>query len=96
MGNRASEVHSISDVRRFFHIRSKQNIADLGTRTDATITDIAEDSDWQRGTEWMRQPRNKWPVTQDATGVVIPKEEVRKVNVGAAVVAKHEHCIDMS
>lgn len=96
MGNRASEVHSISDVRRFFHIRSKQNIADLGTRTDATIADISEDSDWQRGTEWMRRPRAEWPVTQDATGVVIPKEEVRKVNVGAAVVAKHEHCIDIS
>ena len=94
MGNRKAEILSIVDANKFYHIRSKLNISDLGTRADAVATDVSAGSDWQNGTEWMRLPRTEWPVTQDPTGAEIPREEIRKVHIGAAVV-KSEHSFDM-
>ena len=54
----------------------KKNISDLGTRMNAQVEDISEESDWQCGPSWMRSPRSEWPTSQDITGVVVPPEEL--------------------
>ena len=57
----------VIDIRRFtspsqwYHIETDNNIADLGTR-DSTISEIAWDSDWQQGKDWMRLEREDMPV----------------------------------
>ena len=76
MGNRASEVHQKSNLEEWSHIDTKKNISDLGTRKNARAEDISEESDWQRGTTWMRSPRTEWSVSQDISGVIIPSEEL--------------------
>ena len=83
MGNRVSEALQTTSVKQWVHIASKLNISDLGTRTNARVEDVSESSDWQCGTDWMRQPKSKWPVTQDVSGVAIPSEEL----VNKAIVA---------
>ena len=56
MGNRVSETLRSTEVEEWYHIESKKNISDLGTRTNAGVSDVAEESDWQRGPPWMRLP----------------------------------------
>ena len=63
--NRVGECMESSDISEWFHTRSKNNIADLGTRNEATVQSISEESEWQRGKQWMYLPVDQWPVTQD-------------------------------
>ena len=76
MANRQAEVLKKSNIEQWFHIESKKNIADLATRTNARIDEIAEGSDWQKGPTWMRFPKEQWPTSQDITGAAIPSEEL--------------------
>ena len=64
----------------------KRKFSDLGTRSNASIADISEDSEWQNGSAWMNSHRNLWPVTQDISGMKIPDEEV--VNAKLCMMAK--------
>ena len=54
-----------SNINEWFHTRSKNNIADLGTRNEATVQSISEESEWQLGKQWMYLPVDQWPVTQE-------------------------------
>ena len=47
MGNRVSEIMASTSIYQWYHVRSAENIADLGTRKGASITDIDENSSWQ-------------------------------------------------
>ena len=95
MGNRSTEVLSVTPKENIYHVRSKLYISDLGTRADVTVEDISPGSDWQCGTDWMRLPREDWPLTQDTKGVTVPKEELRKVGL-VAVVTTEAHSIDIN
>ena len=76
MGNRVSEILSTTTVDQWYHVDTKLNIADLGTRTTARVEDVSEGSEWQRGKHWMCLPRSEWPTSQDITGATVPTEEL--------------------
>ena len=78
MANRASEVLDSTTVEMWNWSQSKENVSDLGTRSNATVEDINETSDWQLGRPWMRLPKHDWRISQDYTGALIPEEEVAK------------------
>ena len=45
-----------------YHIEGKRNIADLLTKKhNIEIDDVAVDSEWQRGPEWMKKPTEQLP-----------------------------------
>ena len=66
--NRVGECMESSDISEWFHTRSKYNIADLGTRNEATVQSISEESEWQLGKQWMYLPVDQWPVTREIQG----------------------------
>ena len=76
MANRCTEVLETTEVHQWYHVASKENIADLGTRNNAKAEDIKDSNDWQRGRPWMRLPKDKWPATQDYAGTSVPEEEL--------------------
>ena len=85
MGNRVPEILGIAPLEKIYHVPSKKNIADLGTRCNATCDDIAEGSDWRNGQPWMSAPEEEWPTSQDITGVKVPEEElIKHAKVGHA------------
>ena len=84
MGNRVSECLHLTQPENWFQVKSKDNIADLGTRNNAGIDDIVSGTVWQILSDWSRLPVKDWPVTQDVTGVKIPPEEMMNVNIVAA------------
>ena len=96
MANRSGEVLSVVDVKNIYHVRSKLNISDLATRTDATIKDISPGSDWQDGPAWMKLPRDEWPLTQDTKGTAIPEEETQKLALVAATASQAQSYIDIN
>ena len=63
--NRVTECLDSSEISEWNHTKSKNNIADLGTRDNATVESVSEESEWQRGKDWMRLPVDQWPITQD-------------------------------
>ena len=78
MGNRVPEILEIAPIEKIYHVPSKKNISDLGTRCDAACPDIAEGSHWHGGLPWMSAPEDEWPTSQDIIGVKVPEEELIK------------------
>ena len=39
MGNRVAEILDTTEVKQWYHVKSEDNIADLGTRSNITVTD---------------------------------------------------------
>ena len=94
-GNRALEIIKHSEPKQWHHVKSEENIADLGTRANASIEDIAADSPWQLGPDWLKLQRDQWPLTQDISAEHVPEEEIIKVKLCAAVI-KVDPLIDIS
>ena len=87
MGNKVSEVLQTATPDQFFHVKSADNIADLGTRMDATPADADLGSEWQCGPSWLKLDFKDWPVSQDTSSAEIPLEEVASPNIVAAAAA---------
>ena len=96
MANRTGEILSIMRVNDIYHVRSKLNISDLATRTDATVEDTSPGSDWQDGPAWMRLPRSEWPLTQDTRGMAVPEEETQNIAIVGATTEMKTLNIDIS
>ena len=92
-GNRQAECLGYTKIPQWFHIRSEDNIADLGTKMNARVEDINEDSNWQNGHPWMRRPREEWPITQKVSDAEVPKEALL-VAKGICNAIKVKHSTD--
>ena len=46
---------------------------------------MLEDSDWQKGSNWMYLHRDQWPTTKDVKNMSVPSEELLKQAVAAHV-----------
>merc|ERR1711867_145653 len=71
MHSRISDIHQTIEVigkqAKVFpiqHIPSKENIADIATRSETLVSTIGPNSIWQLGPAWLSQPRKHWPVTR--------------------------------
>ena len=72
--NRVVQVRRGSDLSYLYHIRTEENLADLGTRPEKVrISDIGPDSDWELGRPWMRNDINS-VISQ---GVLRPISDLR-------------------
>ena len=95
VGNRVAEILHTTSTDQWYHVKSKENIADLGTRENATANDMNEKSCWQKGPEWMYLQSNQWPIDQDVGRSVIPEEFlIRQRLLIAAVTNISEPIID--
>ena len=90
--NRVTECLESSKIEEWHHTRSKNNIADLGTRNDATVESVSEESEWQKGKVWMRLPVSQWPVTQDIHSS--HDVEVEKIEISANVAVNETSVFD--
>ena len=60
--NNVIEIRRFTDRHSWRHIETHNNIADLGTRSKATVESISETSDWQNGKAWMYLPLSEMPI----------------------------------
>merc|ERR1712101_13127 len=59
------------------HIPSKENIADIATRTETLVSTIGLESIWQIGPKWLTQPRTEWPATRAFAKEELPAAECK-------------------
>ena len=82
-------------MEQWFHVKSENNIADLGTRCNATATDLAEGSEWQDGKPWMSLPITQWPVTQDIGKAEVPEDDIVRAKLcGATQITELPICFE--
>ena len=60
--NKVIDINRLSDCSKWRYVRSKDMIADIGTRKGAQIQDIDSNSDWINGYPWMRLSNLDFPV----------------------------------
>ena len=64
-----------TDFELLQHITGPLNPSDLPTRLSCSTSDVERNTPWQNGTEFLKLPREEWPVTRDFKNK-IPEEEV--------------------
>ena len=84
MANRVTGALEVANPDQIYHMRSSGNIADLGTRMNATPADIDLGSEWQCGPSWLKLDFSEWPISQDCTKAGVPQEELNSPLVIAA------------
>ena len=73
--NRVVEIVHLTESFRWFYITSENNIADLGTRKGATISQIDSKSDWNLGMPWMRGEESDFPTATCEELILSAKEK---------------------
>src|SRR5450830_1658991 len=77
VGTRVAEIKSKTNTdTQWFWIPGELNMADLGTRSDASPEVMGQGSDYQDGKPWMRLPVSQWPTKLNF--MAPPEEECRK------------------
>ena len=76
--NGVIEIRRLSHPEQWFHIDTKNNLADLGTR-DALVSDIKLDSEWQKGTWWMTLPLDRMPI-MSKDDITLNQQERQEAN----------------
>lgn len=81
VANRVSKVIEGSEGATWFHVRTHENPADVGSR-GLRPTQPAEIRPWLEGPSWLKGDRDSWPSTDGLEGVSpSPQDlEVKKVN----------------
>ena len=78
-GLRIAEIQQKTDIDKWFHIESAENISDILTR-GAKPKDIKQGTAWQNGPSWLVLDRSQWPIT-----------EVVLTNTEKDVIAQYAH-----
>ena len=73
LGEAREKAEQVEDVQ---FVEGRLNPADQGTRPGCQLQDLALGSQWQEGPEFLKRPRETWPLKSSVPGV-IPKEELR-------------------
>lgn len=85
---RISEILDTTTRSQWFHIGSKHNVADDGTKfSDPTMGNISER--WFQGPDFLKKERSEWPI-KAAWELAATEPEVEMVGVHRAVEPKFE------
>ena len=70
-------INRLASRELWRYVKSRDMIADIGTRKGAKIEDVGPDSQWVNGFEWMRGPESDFPMTS-ATDIILSSERKRE------------------
>ena len=81
--NRVLEIGRLTDRSEWYYVRSKDMVADLGTRKGAKLSDVGPMSPWIQGLPWMKGEETNFPLKTVDEIVFCSKEksEASKENV---------------
>merc|ERR1712240_90620 len=84
MHSRISDIHHTLEVigkqakvHPIQYIPSKENIADIATRSETLVSSIGKNSNWQLGPYWLSQPKKSWPATRSFIRDEFPETECK-------------------
>ena len=72
--NRVLQIRRSSELDHLYHVRTDENLADLGTRPDRVkLTDVGPDSELEQGKPWMKSDTSE----AVSNGILKPLSELR-------------------
>ena len=75
--HRVGEIQSSTNKEDWRWVAGSHNVADLGTRSTAKVSDLGPGSRFRLGPEWLRQDESTWPVkTAEQVKQDLPLEEL--------------------
>ena len=84
MHSRLADIHHTLDsikkqaeVMPIQHIPSKENITDIATRSETSLSMLGPDSLWQTGPNWLSLPRQQWPASRSFAKEEFPDNECK-------------------
>ena len=77
--SRVIEINRFTTKDQWFHVKSSDMIADIGTRKGATINDVNQESLWINGFDWMRQEQSQFPA-RSIEEITLSNKELAEVN----------------
>ena len=80
--NRIIDIQRFTKSRDWKYIRSKNMIADLGTRPGAKLNDVDQESEWINGLPWMHWHESEFPAStiEEIRLTAMEIEEAKKEN----------------
>ena len=94
--NRVIEILNGSKRRMWFHVKSSDNIADIGTRMNAQLEDVDSNSEWQCGPAWLRASKDEWPISQNVDDSNFPEEALLRKKLCSAVTTQNLVLLDIN
>ena len=79
--NRIGEIQESTDMEEWAWLAGKDNIADWCTR-GKSLDEILEDSNWQKGPDFMRHPVSEWPISRNTNVEDYPMQRKVLIAVG--------------
>ena len=76
--NRVVEINRNTTKEQWFYVNTDEMIADLGTRKEATIQDVNQDSAWINGHAWKTLDCSQFP-TKSARDLKLSESEMTEV-----------------
>ena len=84
MHTRLAEIFNLRDkisqkthLEEVFHVTSSDNVADICTRRETSLSNLGPGSVWQSGPPWLSQPCYSWPCNADFSFKDLPSEETK-------------------
>ena len=74
--NRVAEIKKLSNERVWYHVREKENIADLQSR-GCSIKKLVLEKEWIEGSLWQKDDRSDLPI-QNLTDAQPGENELKK------------------
>ena len=74
--NRIIEIRWLTKRENWYYINSKNNIADLGTKRRAKLSDVLDNSIWVNGHDWAKLDKTQFPI-QSFEELKLNKEEIK-------------------
>ena len=62
---RVTEIQNNTSTEQWFWVETRDNPADIGTRGKCSIDDLGPGTMWREGPDWLKDPRNQWPLRSD-------------------------------
>lgn len=89
VANRVKTIQKLTDVKRWQHIRTHENPADLISRGVAA-EELVKNRLWWHGPEWLSKPQTKWPKPVHIQSLEQPLEVAEELKVNVAATSKRE------
>ena len=75
--NLRDKISQKTHLEKVFHIASSDNVADICTRRETSLSNLGPGSVWQSGPPWLSQPRYSWPCNRDFSFKDLPSKETK-------------------
>lgn len=83
VANRVTRIMQACDVKKWSHVRSEYNPADLASR-GVSPQDLVSSDLWWHGPSWLKQPQSQWPAPVEISHTTDLEQRKVKCNIATS------------